>query len=497
MFVRQSKNSYIRTTPHYGYITNQLTRHDRVYDESGAEFLNQISRIPKNVEDAVGDLLNVFKDVDGETLSRDFEDFIKDLADDGFVVIDESIEQLDLKDPDFTYSIDNPKTLRSDNDFYQQTAQKVSENTQDFFLEKVQGKPMISSLQLELSSRCNERCIHCYIPNEKKGNGIDMPWPLVKKLLDEFAEMGGIDIILSGGEALLHRDIQKILKYCRSKDLKISVLSNLINITDEDIKVFKETNVSLVQTSLYSMDEDIHDSITTVKGSFKRTKAAIEKLVDADVPVQISCPLMKANRSGYKEVLKYAHSLKIKAQTDYIMMAQANLDTSNLSNRLSLEETEQVINDIIDYDFDYLRSFEKTKPITEEMAFDLERFKSQPVCGVGYDNCCVTANGDVYPCAGWQDYVLGNVCHSTLKDIWEQSDKIKQLRTITQASFPQCLECEARQFCARCLVRNYNENNGEMLTVNKHFCDVAFLNKRLVEERYGDKMLELRKLFSK
>ena len=46
------------------------------------------------------------------------------------------------------------------------------------------------------------------------------------------------------------------------------------------------------------MNPEIHDKITTVKGSFEKTKAAIEKLVAADVPVQISCPLMKANKDG-------------------------------------------------------------------------------------------------------------------------------------------------------------------------------------------------------
>lgn len=191
---------------------------------------------------------------------------------------------------------------------------------------------------------------------------------------------------------------------------------------------------------------------------------------------------MKANRHGYDKVLDYARSLKIKAQTDYIMMAQANLDTANLANRISIEETEELLRDIIEHDQQYRDSTLKQRPISEEMAFDLERWKAQPVCGVGYDNCCITANGDVYPCAGWQDMVLGNVYKQPLREIWENSAKIKELRKITQASFPQCLECEARDYCARCLVRNYNESGGDMMKVNEHFCKVAFLNKRLVEE---------------
>lgn len=494
MLVKQSKHSFIRTTANYGYITNQLTRHDRVYDETGAIILKQITREPEEIEKIIEKLSGAFIDVDRDQLKEDVLEFLQSLEEDKFIIIGNSLEELNSKDEDFTYRIENPKTLISD--FTQKTTDIIKENTQDFFLEEVQGRPLISNLQIEISSRCNERCVHCYIPNGKKNHGIDMPFQRFKQLVDEFSEMGGIHITLSGGEALLHKDIIKILYYCRDKDLKISVLSNLLNLTDEIIHAMKATNVSLVQVSLYSMSPEIHDLITTVPGSFKKTKQAIEKLVAADVPLQISCPLMKANKNGYKDVLKYAQSLKVKAQTDYIMMAQADLNTENLTNRLSLEETEKVLNDIIDFDLTYLKDIEKLKPISTDIKFDRERYMAQPVCGVGYDNCCVTANGDVYPCAGWQDYVFGNVYRQSLKDIWENSEKVKSLREITQASFPECVDCEARQYCARCLVRNYNESGGDMFKINKHFCDVAFLNKRLVEERFGEKLKELNELYS-
>lgn len=486
MLIRQSKNTFIRVTERYGYITNQMTRHDRTYDENGADWLREISREPQNIDDIIGRLQKNYCDVDTETLKADFMEFAESLARDKFIVMAETIEELDAKDVDFTYAIDNPKTLRDN--FYQVTDEKVSENTQDFFLEEVQGRPLISSLQFELSSRCNERCIHCYIPNDKKNHGFDMPVEKVKSILDEFAQMGGIHVTLSGGEAFLHKNLIEIVNYCREKDLKISILSNLISLKDEQIPALKAANLSLIQVSLYSMNPEIHDFITTVKGSWQKTKDAIEKLVAADIPVQISCPIMKANKKGYDKVLDYAKSLKIKAQTDYIMMARSDLDTENLANRLSLEETEELLRTMIEHDINYRKETLQQLPISDQIKFDLERFKKQPVCGVGYDNCCITANGDVYPCAGWQDYVLGNVYKQSLQEIWENSERVKELRKITQASFPQCLECEARDYCARCLVRNYNESGGDMFAVNHHFCDVAFLNKKIVEE-YKEKGL--------
>ena len=480
MYIKQSKNTFIRTTDRYGYVINQLTRQDRSYNASGADWLKEINRIPQDIDEIVNRLCLLYEDADYDVIKNDFMQFVESLAQAKFVVIGETVEELDAKDEDFTYNVELPKTL-ADN-FYQETKEKVIENTQDFFLDEVQDKPLISSLQFELSSRCNERCIHCYIPNEKKSKGFDMPLRKVKSILDEFAQMGGIHVTLSGGEAFLHKDIIEIAEYCREKDLKISILSNLISLKDEQIPRLKAVNLSLIQVSLYSMDPEIHDFITTVKGSFDKTIASIEKLVAADIPIQISCPIMKANRKGYDKVLEYAKKLKVKAQTDYIMMARADLDTENLANRLSIEETEELLRAIIENDIQYRDETLKQSSISDEIAFDIERFKKQPVCGVGYDNCCITANGDVYPCAGWQDYVLGNVYKQSLQEIWENSERVKELRKITQASFPQCIECEARDYCARCLVRNYNESNGDMFAVNHHFCDVAFLNKRLVEE---------------
>ena len=460
MLVKQSQNTFIRTTDRYGYITNQLTRYDRSYNETGADYLKQISREPQDVEDIVDRLMQVYANANRDELREDFIGFITDLASDHFLVIGETVEELDANDQSFTYAIDNPKTFAVD--FTQETKEKVSENTQDFFLEEVQGRPLISSLQFELSSRCNERCIHCYIPNGKKNEGFDMPLQKVKSILDEFADMGGLHVTLSGGEAFLHKDLMEICRYCREKDLKISILSNLISLKEEQIPTLKEVNLSLIQTSLYSMDPAIHDFITTVPGSHAKTKAAIELLVKNDIPVQISCPIMKANRKGYAEVLEYAKGLKIKAQTDYIMMAQADFDTNNLANRISIEETEELLRDIKQYS----RSSE------HDHGRDCGFFR---VCHFGEKHI------QEWRCErnqGTGRSSPADFCKGKLR----KSPKVKELRKITQASFPQCLECEARDYCARCLVRNYNESGGDMFKINEHFCKVAFLNKRLIEE---------------
>lgn len=308
---------------------------------------------------------------------------------------------------------------------------------------------------------------------------------MIQKVLDEAKKLGTLQITLSGGELFLHKDIESIFKLCRQYDFSISILSNLLSVTDYHVSLLKEINPSLVQVSLYSMDAEEHDSITKVNGSFYKTKNNIEKLVDADIPVQISCPVMKINCTSYKNVLIYANKLKTKAYTDFIMMAQSNHDVGNLEHRISLDETEKLLKDILEFVRDYLNITLKQEPKSK----DIKKFKKKPVCGVGIDSICLSANAEYFPCAGWQGLVVGNALTQTLKDVWENSIQLKQLRKITNASFPNCIDCKALDYCAMCLVRNYNENNGDMFKITKHFCDVAFLNKKLVEEYYRENNL--------
>lgn len=481
MFVKLSKNSFVRIYDNgeLGYITNQLTRHDAMFTDAGVDFLAALTRYPQDELSLANSIWeSKYPAADPRKIFADITYMMMILSEAKFVVRGEHPEELEDKDLSFCYSLGNPKLFAEnfDNRFEQIGGY---DSTEKFALEHDSHSPRITVIQFELTSKCNERCIHCYIPNGKKDTGINMPVSKVKSILDEFAAMNGLAVTLSGGEALMHNGLADILRYCRDKDLQITLLSNLVLLRDDLIPVLKETNVSLVQVSLYSMDRDIHDQITSRRGSFEKTVSAIKKLHKANVPVQIACPEMKANRHSYKDVMLFAQSLNMKSQTDFIMMARADLDKDNLANRLSIAETEELLRDIVDYDVDYKTMVKKLRPKSS----DRESFLNGPMCGAGLNDICIAANGDVYPCAGWQSMVVGNVYRDTLNRIWHNSSKLNEIRKVTRKDFPQCIDCEARNYCAICMVRNYNENNGDMFKVSKHFCDVAFLNKRIAEEK--------------
>lgn len=476
MLYRQKKDTYIRNYDGAGYITSTGIFNDRLVNESGTVFLMAMSRQPQTLDELVDKIAPNFDDVDKETIKRDAEEFYETLIQDGFLIKGNTKEELDAKDTGFTYDAILPKTIRED---FTPQIQRADKDTQEFLDRKFKDKPRLVSFQIELTSKCNERCIHCYIPHKYKLYDIEPD--LYYSTLEQLSKMGVLSVTLSGGEPMTNPHFLEYLRAAKKYDFYVNVLSNLTLLNDEIIQAMKEGNVSSVQVSLYSLKPEIHDYITKLPGSCEKTKASILKLIENNLPVHVSCPTMKANKNEFGDVMAWCHEHKIRAQTDYIMMAEYNHETENLANRLSVDEAGEVIKQIALGDDDYQK--EILKPGFVERCNALVDNPDRRLCGVGQSTCCMVANGNVYPCAGWQEMVLGNLKEHSLEWIWNNSEKIKWLRSLKFRDLGngECAKCDKAAFCAPCMVRNANEDpNGNPLKINRHFCAVAARNKQIV-----------------
>lgn len=476
MLYRQKKDTYIRNYDGVGYITSTGIFNDRCTNESGTVFLCALNRNAQTLDELVDKIKINFTDVDRQTLLTDAEEFYECLVQDGFIIKGESEEELDRNDIGFTYKSVQPKTIRKD---FSPSIQRADSTTQEFLEQHFKGKPHLTSFQIELTSKCNERCVHCYIPHEYKLYNIEDR--LYYSVLEQLADMGVLSVTLSGGEPMMHPHFKDFLNAAKKYDFYVTVLSNLTLLDDEMISIMKEGNISSVQVSLYSMIPEHHDAITKLNGSFEKTKNAILKLIENDIPVQVSCPTMKGNKDDYADVLNWCHEHKIRAHTDYIMMAKYNHQTDNLANRLSIQEVGNVIKSVVDGDIDYQRVIASPDFIKHcnEYQFNGER----RLCGVGISKCCMVANGNVYPCPGWQEMILGNLNDNSLEEIWNSSEKIKWLRGLKMKDLGngECCKCDKAAFCAPCMVRNANESpTGNPLEINRHFCAVAEKNKNII-----------------
>jgi radical SAM protein with 4Fe4S-binding SPASM domain len=479
MLYRQKFDTFIRiyekgTEDAVGYIVSKNGFGERATESSGAVFLSALSRKPKSLDEHIDEIARSFIDVDRSVLRQDIVEFYKILEDDGLIVSGQTQEELDSKDSRFSYSDIDPKSLHKN---FTPLMSRAKMSTQEYFKDYFKEKPHLTSLHIELTSRCNERCVHCYIPHENKLQDIEPE--LFYSVLEQCRELGVLGITLSGGEPLVHKHFLIFLRKLKEYDFSINIFSNLTLLNDEIITEIKDIHLSSIHVSLYSMKPEIHDSITKVPGSFLKTRDSILRLIENDIPIRISCPTMKQNKDDYTDVLNWARDHKIRATTDYIMMARYDHTTDNLDNRLSLDEIETLVNEIVGSDTVYQKEI-LSGSITKAA---LQDTSNDNVCVACMISLCMVSNGNIYPCAGWQNFVCGNVFKTPLKEIWEKSPKVQYLRSLRKKDFPECLHCADKGFCSMCMVRNANEDpNGNPLHINRHFCQVAALNRKIVFE---------------
>lgn len=477
MFFMQKSNVIFRDYESFGYVTDnrnfgyKLTNNkenyigDKILSETGAVFFSALSKNPQDIDELVQKIHKRFTDVDINTIKNDAEEFYHMLELDGFVISGETLQACKEKDRKFLYINIEKKDFSS-------TIIHPEKDTQDFFEEYFEGRPQLTNLHIEITGKCNERCIHCYIPHENKINNIASD--LFYDVLEQCKDMKVLHLTLTGGEPMLHKDFCNFLRKCREYDFSVNVLSNLTLLDDKIIEELKANPLLGVQVSLYSMNPEIHDGITQMKGSLEKTKNAILKLIKNHVPLQISCPIMKQNKNCYNDVVEWAKEHNVHAGEDFVIIAAYNHTTQNLNCRLSLDEVKDFINNKANNDAKYIEQIEiaaeKKKSITSD----------DFICSVCHSSICITENGDVYPCAGWQDYIVGNVKETSLNNIWNNSKKVQYLRNLRNKDFPKCIKCPDKEYCTMCMVRNANESPiGDPLAVNEYFCKIARFNKEI------------------
>ena len=156
-------------------------------------------------------------------------------------------------------------------------------------------------------------------------------------------------------------------------------------------------------------------------------------------------------------------------------MGKYNSEIDNLNCRLSIDDIECVMNRDPYYNYNNLiKEIEEKKSLTPE----------DSICSVCRYSLCISETGNVYPCAGWQSNILGNLHNTRIQTIWNKSEKIKCLRKIQIKDFKACAVCKDRIYCSICMVRNANENpEGDPMIISKYHCNLARL-KREIYKKY-------------
>lgn len=301
-------------------------------------------------------------------------------------------------------------------------------------------------LHLELTTGCNLRCLHCYNESEvsKLRNNNEVSFDDWRKVITEAYQIGCRRIQFIGGEPFLKRkllyDLIPLASSAGYTSLEVSTNGTLI--TEEDLVFLKAHNASLA-FSFYSYKDRVHDLITTRKGSWAKTLNSIRLALKMDIPLRISVVKMKHNETDVLETIKFLKSLGVK-----------NAKINNVEPVGRGCSDELVSPDILGQQI-------MTKPFF---------FKINPNVfwrNVAGHNCffeqiCVGANGDVYPCLAERKISYGNTKTTPLMDILS-SEKAIRFRGLNKNHIDTCRDCEYRCCCFDCRVRA-----GDLLENNSH-----------------------------
>jgi MoaA/NifB/PqqE/SkfB family radical SAM enzyme len=101
--------------------------------------------------------------------------------------------------------------------------------------------------------RCNLSCAYC---NEYDTYSQPVPLDEMSRRIDKLAELGTTAVIISGGEPLLHPDLEKIVARIRSHGMLAALISNCYLMTRERILKLNEAGLEYMQVSIDNVNPD-------------------------------------------------------------------------------------------------------------------------------------------------------------------------------------------------------------------------------------------------
>lgn len=326
-----------------------------------------------------------------------------------------------------------------------------------------------------LSDDCNESCVHCYAdsmpPAYRKAMGMPtggfIPVDQVtdnkkgikkisfekwKELISDSYSLGCRRCQFIGGEPTLYRGengetVFDLAEHAKSAGFEfIEIFTNATLLTEEKTKRIKELGLN-VAVSLYSSDEKIHDSITRVPGSFRKTTKSLELLREAEIPTRVETVVMRPNEKTIKETQQYVESMGFSHRQPDVLRPKGRGDNPAIMPSKEF---------VVQYGL-------MTSPNFVADRNTLSRYISGHSCLMG--KITITDNGDILPCIFSRNLAVGNLFSASLREIIV-GQKLEIIWRSTKDNVLVCRDCEYRYVCFDCrpLSEGVNQGKGEYLT---------------------------------
>ena len=301
-------------------------------------------------------------------------------------------------------------------------------------------------VQIELTWKCNHRCLHCYQypPSDNELSAAE-----IKDIISQLADAGCLYLAFTGGEPLLRKDIWEIADFAFKKHFALTLQTNGTLIGEKEADKIAGFNFFVVHISILGSKADTHDRVTGVKGSFEKVVKAAKLLNSRGVKVILNHTMMKENYGEYDGIKKLNKELGCNVDMRVSPFIFMSSDGSAEQEALRLDD-------------DQLKEFYRA--MRGEIGGQELQNKAL-LCNFGKCSCCINAEGKVYPCVA-VPLPAGDLRKEKFKDIWQNSPLFGKIRTVTCNELEECGKCDLAGWCFRCSGFSYQET-GELFRGSK------------------------------
>jgi radical SAM protein with 4Fe4S-binding SPASM domain len=310
------------------------------------------------------------------------------------------------------------------------------------FNQKTERLRVPISGSIDLTHRCNLRCVHCYLAGNFErhiDNYNEMSPSRILALIDEITEAGCLYLLITGGEPLLRKDFPEIYSHAKKRGLVITVFTNGTLITDRVLDLFEDMPPQLVEISIYGATASTYEKITGVPGSYEKCLNAITKLVERKIPVGLKTILMTVNRNEFFAMEDIAKNFGVKFRFDAAIFPRINGDKSPIGLRVpAAEAIEKEFSDA-----ERARQWVKYFQRSQDNLPNNKLFN----CGAGLTGFHIDSYGNLQPCI-MTNYIQHDLSTDSFLSGWYGI--ISGIRDKKTSNLAGCNKCEISHLCGFC-----------------------------------------------
>lgn len=320
-----------------------------------------------------------------------------------------------------------------------------------------QAPEKLEQLILHLTNACNLCCTHCYVESGSPLSN-EMSETSLLRVIDEFIDLGGKNLVITGGEPLLKRELlRKVVEKSKESGIqKIVVDTNGTLLKKNDAEFFKKYSVH-VGVSLDGATAATHNLVRG-EGQFHKTLEGIKLLVEAGAYTTASMTIMKPNESEIEKLLNLAKRLGVSDACLNIVKNQGRAKKHADELAIPISRTSKI--------YELIRRSSRRigiKTNLEQLFDNIWELARRETCGVGVTILSIHADGNVYPCDAFIDenFKAGNIKTKSLAELWSSSETLRRFRDLNVMKISGCKSCELRFVCAGgCLADIYYEHKS-------------------------------------